>query len=201
VYSPTQNRIYLVPYVQAPESLWHYIDCNTDLVVDYAHDLITAPVNAAYIGGVYSPTQNRIYLIPATQAAESLWHYIDCNTGLVEEYAHNLITAPLSTAYYGGVYSPTQNRIYLVPFVQAPQSLWHYIDCNTDLVVEYAHNLITAPVNYAYYGGVYSPTQNRIYLVPSNQANAAGKNWHYIEDYSGEPVSKSLMAGAIFNKL
>jgi hypothetical protein len=170
-------------------------------VEEYAHNLSTAPVNSAYNSGVYSPTQNRIYLVPHIQAPESLWHYIDCNTDLVVEYAHNLSTAPVSNAYHGGVYSPTQNRIYLVPFLQAPESLWHYIDCNTDLVVEYAHNLSTAPISNAYNGGVYSPTQNRIYLSPSGQSNAAGKNWHYIEDYSGEPVSKSLMAGAIFNKL
>ena len=37
------------------------------------------------------------------------------------------ITA-VNYAYSGGVYSPTQNRIYLVPFGQATQDTWHYLD-------------------------------------------------------------------------
>jgi len=40
-------------------------------------------------------------------------------------YAHG-ITA-VATAYQGGVYSPTQNRIYLVPYNQSNQTNWHYI--------------------------------------------------------------------------
>ena len=41
------------------------------------------------------------------------------------QYTHG-VTA-VSVAYFGGVYSPTQNRIYLVPFLQSNQTNWHYI--------------------------------------------------------------------------
>jgi hypothetical protein len=113
----------LVPFYQADESTWHYIDCATGNVVGYSHG--ATAVSDAYIGGVYSPTQNRIYLVPLDQASQSTWHYIDCATGNVVGYSHG-VTA-VSSAYYGGVYSPTQNRIYLVPGNQASQSTWHYI--------------------------------------------------------------------------
>jgi 3-hydroxy-3-methylglutaryl CoA synthase len=96
------------------------------------------------------------------------------------------------------VYSPTQNRIYLAPYGQGNQTNWHYIDCSTGSVIAYAHG-VTAVSN-AYNGGVYSPTQNRIYLAPYGQGNQT--NWHYIDDYDdlAVPISKTLMAGALFNK-
>ena len=112
-----------MPRFQAAQTNWHFIDCATGSVVAYAHG-VTA-VSGAYAGGVYSPTQNRIYLVPSTQAAQTNWHYIDCNTGSVVAYAHG-VTAVVG-AYAGGVYSPTQNRIYLVPSTQAAQTKWHFI--------------------------------------------------------------------------
>ena len=93
-------------------------------MVEYTHG-VTA-TNGAYDGGVYSPTQNRIYLVPFAQASKATWHYVDCSTGNVVEYTHG-VTA-IQYAYLGGVYSPTQNRIYLVPFDQAPKATWHYLD-------------------------------------------------------------------------
>ena len=194
VYSPTQNRIYLVPAGQADEATWYYIDCtSTGSVHAYTHG-ITA-VDYAYWGGVYSPTQNRIYLVPYYQADETNWHYIDCtSTGSVHAYQNNSGVAAVNYAYYGGVYSPTQNRIYLVPVGQADETNWHYIDCNTGNIVAYTHG-VTA-VSGAYEGGVYSPTQNRIYLVPSIQAT----NWHYIQEFSNEKISRQLMSGTLFNK-
>ena len=90
-----------------------------------SYEGITA-VNYAYSGGVYSPTQNRIYLVPFGQASQDTWHYVDCDTGDIVGYSHG-VTA-VDYAYAGGVYSPTQNRIYLVPFGQATQDTWHYLD-------------------------------------------------------------------------
>jgi hypothetical protein len=181
VYSPTQNRIYLVPRDQASQTNWHYIDCATGNVVAYAHG-ITA-VAGAYIGGAYSPIQNRIYFVPFAQANQTNWHYLDCATGSVVAYAHG--ATAVANAYIGGVYSPTQNRIYFVPFAQANQTNWHYLDCATGSVVAYAHGATT--VANAYIGGVYSPTQNRIYLVPYAQANQT--NWHYIDCATGNVVA------------
>ena len=101
-----------------------------------------------------------------------------------------------NNAYSGGVYSPTQNRIYFVPAAQADVADWHYVDCATGEVVAYTHGATAE--NYAYSGGVYSPTQNRIYFVPSAQADVA--EWHYIQDFSGVNVSPNLMAHGLFNK-
>ena len=110
------------------------------------------------------------------------------------QFAHG-VTAVLN-AYFGGVYSPTQNRIYLVPDVQAPQTNWHYIDCSDGTVHAYAHG-VTAVTN-AYLSGVYSPNQNRIYLVPYIQAPQT--NWHYIQEYSIADVAPALAANGVFNK-
>jgi len=199
VYSPTQNRIYLVPFGQANLATWHYIDCNitgpTGMVIAYTHG-VTA-VNSGYIGGVYSPTQNRIYFVPHAQGSQTKWHYIDCNvvgpTGMVIEYTHGVTTS--IDAYAGGVYSPTQNRIYLVPHVMGLVATWHYIDCETGDVVPYTHGVTVS--NRGYIGGVYSPTQNRIYLVPYN---IIGTTFHYIQPHTSKNANISLMSGAMFNK-
>ena len=150
----------------------------------------------AYIGGVYSPTQNRIYFVPYGQGTPynavpgpgvsvdtQNWHYVDCNTGLIGTYL-NPNTA-IVNAYIGGAYSPTQNRIYFVPYAQAApaNALWHYIDCSTGTIGTYANpgNAVSG----AYLGGVYSPTQNRIYFVPGSQSGSANPVWHYIDCNDG----------------
>jgi hypothetical protein len=154
---------------------------------------------------VYSPTNNRIYFVPYWQAVEAgkNWNYVDCDSGNVLEYIHTLTTLPVSGAYIGGVYSPTNNRIYFVPYWQADEAgkNWHYVDCDSGNIIEYIHTLTTLPVNYAYSGGMYSPTNNRIYFVPSGQADEAGKNWLYVSDTSGEYYPPALFANGLFNKL
>ena len=127
-------------------------------------------------------------------ANQTNWHYINCANGEVVAYAHG--ATAVANAYNGGVYSPTQNRIYLVPYAQANQTNWHYINCANGEVVAYAHG-VTAVAN-GYYGGVYSPTQNRIYLVPYAQANQT--NWHYIQEFSTAEISPSIGANCLFNK-
>jgi hypothetical protein len=125
VYSPTQNRIYMPPYLQSISSTWYYINCNTGAVVPYTG--ASGLPASAYYGGAYSPATNRIYLCPRFSGASqsSIWHYIDCNTGAVVPYTHEVTT--VANTYLGMVYSPTQSRIYMVPFAQAAQSEWHYI--------------------------------------------------------------------------
>jgi hypothetical protein len=194
-YSPTQNRIYFIPASQSDQATWHYIDCNTGAVVAYAHGLSVLPVIGSYRGGCYSPTQNRIYFIPASQSNQSTWHYIDCTTGAIVAYTHGLGTLPVANAYYGGCYSPTQNRIYFMPSNQADQTSWHYIDCNTGSVVAYAHGLSVLPIQGAYSGGCYSPTQNRIYLSPYGQANQS--TWHYIDCNTGAVVEYTHGLGVL----
>jgi hypothetical protein len=154
----------------------------------------------AYAGGVYSPTQNRIYLVPALQGdqGETVWHYIDCDTGATVAYPKAAGVGDIfdgEPLFMGGVYSPTQNRIYFVPHEWSYQSTWAYIDCNTGNAVAYAHGAV---VNFrAYLGGVYSPTQNRIYLVPWGQSNQT--NWHYIDCATGSVVAYAHGVTAVVN--
>jgi hypothetical protein len=71
---------------------------------------------------------------------------------------------------------------------------------SSPLISSYTHTLTTPPVGQAYYGGVYSPSNDRIYFVPYAQADQGGQNWHYIASVSGGVFSPALFAGALFNK-
>jgi len=183
VYSPNENRIYFVPYEQADETDWHYIDCNTGTVVAYAHG--ATAIAQAYIGGSYSPIEDRIYFTPNNIAddAGGVWHYVDCSDGSIVAYTHG--ATAVNDAYQGSVYSPTENRIYFIPYKQCNQTNWHYVDCSDGSIVAYAHGA-TVDVS-GYVGGAYSPTQNRIYMSPRSQAN--NTNWHYIDCDDGTVVA------------
>jgi hypothetical protein len=186
-YSPKQDRIYMAPRNQGPEDYWHYIDCATNKMVAYLKGNTTV-VTLAYSGAVYSPIQNRIYLVPRNQGPEQYWHYIDCDNGNVVQYANNLSgdKTALTDAYAGGVYSPTQNRIYFVPQNQGnPLKLyWHYVDCETGEIVSYLHGQEADVIADAYLGGAYSPVDNRIYFSPQDQSNQT--YWHYVDCDTGE---------------
>jgi hypothetical protein len=109
VYSPTQNRIYFIPFAQGANATWHYVNCDTGAIVGYAHSAGVLS-SSAYRGGVYSPLQNRIYMVPLGVTNNANWHYINCDTGAVVAYA-NLMGLSGVAGYSGGCYSPTQNRI------------------------------------------------------------------------------------------
>jgi hypothetical protein len=109
-------------------------------------------------------------------------------------YTHGAIGV-VSNAYYGGVYSPMQNRIYFVPHAQANQTTWHYYDCDFHRIISYIHNA-TVSAN-AYHGGVYVPEVNRIYFIPSGQATVA--TWHYINCDSGAVVAYTHGVTAVAN--
>jgi len=199
VYSPTQNRIYMIPFGISNVADWHYIDCSNGNVVAYTHGFGTALSFTAYTFGVYSPTQNRIYMNPNGISNVADWHYIDCSNGNVVAYTHGFGTALPSSVYFSGVYSPTQNRIYMIPYGISNQANWHYIDCDNGNVVAYTHGFGTTLSFTAYLGGVYSPTQNRIYMIPNSISDVA--DWHYIQTFSDITPSKKLMANGMFNKL
>jgi hypothetical protein len=210
VYSPTQNRIYFVPsrHIAGADS-WHYIDCDDGSINAYDTSGFTTVTNA-YRGGVYSPTQNRIYFMPFSQTAPAnSWHYIDCDDGSINAYDTTGFTTVTSFSYYGGVYSPTQNRIYFVPHDQiAGTDSWHYIDCADGSINAYDTTGFTT-VSGSYNGGVYSPTQNRIYFVPFRQT-APANSWHYIDcvdgsintyDTSGFTTSTTGYAGGVYSPI
>lgn len=197
-YSPTQNRIYFSPYDQSDDGKWHYVDCDTGNIVEYTHGFGTTLPYDSYYGACYSPTQNRIYLVPFIISSSASWHYIDCDTGNVVDYEHGYGTTLPILGYTTACYSPSKNRIYLIPRNIRAQSTWHYIDCDTGNVVGYEHGYGTSLSSHSYNGACYSPTQNRIYLVPNNVDSLT--EWHYIQTFADIPASKKLMANGIFNK-
>lgn len=188
VYSPCNNRIYLIPNAQSSETNWHYIDCESGQVVAYTHG--ASVVKYAYFGGAYSPLQNRIYMSPFAQGDQTNWHYIDCTTGAVVAY-----TAPLhqvANAYCGAVYAPIQNKIYFVPFEQGfnpdqwPTTDLVNIDCSDGSADIY--NYDEAGLGVSYIGGVYAPGLDRIYFIPSGFANTSSA-WHYLNCATGAIVA------------
>ena len=55
--------------------------------------------------------------------------------------------------------------------------------------------------SYAYKGGVYSPTENRIWFVPRSQNQDGNNVLHYIQFTTDHTdISPALMASAMFNK-
>ena len=126
-YSPTQNRIYFAPLAQSNVATWHYIDCSNGSVIAYTHGFGTGIITNAYNRACYSPTQNRIYLVPNAISNVAVWHYIDCSNGSVIAYTHGFGTSITTAGYSGAAYDPTLNRIYLAPYGQAAQTTWHYI--------------------------------------------------------------------------
>ena len=183
VYAPTLDRIYFVPYGQADEDIWHYIDGTTGEVVNYTHP-DTAPHNNAYEGGVYAPTLDRIYFVPSSESNKATWHYVNGTNGEIIGYTHGLGSLN-SGAYSGGVYAPTLDRIYFVPYWQSNQNTWHYVDGTNGAVVGYP-SPSPKPDIFAYIGGVYAPTLDRIYFVPYDQADE--DTWHYINGTNGAVV-------------
>ena len=188
VYSPDNQRIYFVPWQQATQLEWHYVD------VSHAGGVVTTAyspdgvhvVDEAYSGGVYSPQDNRIYLVPYNQASETEWHYIDALSARIVAYPTGDVLGVYG-AYQGGVYCPLRNRLYFVPFYQANHPEWHYIECETGTLATYVHQANSSPVIGAFHGGVYSPTQKRIFLIPAFQSSEPV--WHYIDCVTGRVVA------------
>lgn len=176
VYSPKQQRIYFVPYKQALQPTWHYINCATNTVVAYTHDASNL-VDNAYQTGSYDPINNRIYFGPLLQAQESTWHYVDCNTGNIVGY-----TAPDTNTYsYPYVtFSPLQNRLYFMPYTAFGTFPIIYLDCYSDQFVTYN---LTFPYSYVFSAASYSPIHNVIFLIPGDENEYPG--WPYIDCQNG----------------
>jgi hypothetical protein len=184
VYDPDQQRIYLTPN-NATATDWHYIDCSnaaqeadTAVVTSYTHAGVTS-VSIGYTNGVYSPNEQRIYWCP--QAQVTTWHYIDTTQSTPTFGAYNAPAGHTANDYSDAVYAPSQDRIYFIPSGGSDKANWNYIDCTDGTATNvklYAHGL-GAIVNGAYRGGVYSPTDDRIYMGPNGIAEDA--TWHYID--------------------
>lgn len=182
VYSPYQNRIYFVPYNQATNSIWHYVDCTSGKVVPYAHEA-SGLVSQAYWGGVYDPVHNRIYFVPHKQAVEPYWHYLNCDDGSIRTF-NRPDTIHSSTVYMGGAYCHAQKRIYLAPYgYDKMYYQWHYIDTETCTAVSYDSGATSDTIETeAYSDAVYSPSQQRTYFIPNGAHAERAVVWHYIDN-------------------
>ena len=115
------NRIYFTPNLAFTQ--WMYIDCFTCKFVAYCPGARLLP--NAYIGGVYSLLQNRIYLIPAKNFNDFNWHYIDGLTGKLIDYPR-----PISLSNENqitGFYSPKSRNMIWISTDQL-QSYFTYFD-------------------------------------------------------------------------
>jgi hypothetical protein len=128
-YAPTQNRIYMIPRGQSTNLTWHYVDCDTSSIKGIAVSGSLDISAQAYAGGAFHPLHNKIFLGPLVQSnnASKNWHYIDCNDGTVVEYQHTT-AVPASTGYVGAAFSPTENRVYFIPYNQGNQSFLNIIE-------------------------------------------------------------------------
>lgn len=194
VYDPLFKRVFLTPSGGTSETSWYYIDCSasTPVVRTYVRPNVGVSLGS-YQGAVYSPIQKRVYFVPHSAAGivdpytQLSWYYVDCSTSTPVAVAYPAPGNSIVNGYSGGVYSPLQNRIYFVPFAEADETYWHYIDCKTGDVVSYTNNSGVVAVNNGYLGGVYSPANNRIYFVPYSQSDQT--YWHYIDCATGNVVA------------
>jgi hypothetical protein len=200
-YDPVNDRIYLAPFGQSTQSTWHYINCANNTVVGYTNAYPTNNVSS-YRGIVYSPNNQRMYLIPGTYgtttnpgtvSSTTNWYYITCSTNVVSFFT----AAGSMSAWSGGAFSPNQNRIYLAPY-QVSGS-YKYINCANDTIVDYA--VSTVSVSLPYQGAVYTSTLDRIYFVPYNDSAASGGDptvWEYVDCTNGNLITYSGGSGAVY---
>jgi hypothetical protein len=185
VYSPRNDRIYLIALSQTNSQTWHYIDCSSLTLVAYFST--TTPVSSNFRGGVYHPTTDRIFLIPYTNkydSAATAWVYIEADTATVVVFSTGFGG---HLAYYGGVYSPSEERIYLVPYGKADDGLWDYIDCSTltPTAVTYTPPEGNDIIVRGFATGVFSPMNNRVYFLPYE----SNSHLCYIDCETGTPMT------------
>lgn len=175
VYSPTNRRIYLIPFGYSNRNTWYYINCDNRTLVSYSNGNLNL-VQYAFFGGVYSPTENRIYLIPYN-ITSSTWYFINCTTGNVEGFTGP--SSGLSSRYYGGIFIPTENKIFLVPSNQSNQTTWHYIDCSNGSVVGYSAPF--SSISDKYTGALFDPDRNRLTFVGQTSNSNSNEQWAFIQ--------------------
>ncbi len=165
IYCPVNNRIYLIPGNNINSSSsnnssnLYYIDCSTNTIMSYTYSTINS-VGLKSVSAVYTPVNNRIYLIPQN-VLYGTWYYIDCSTNSIIGYSVMNISSYTGNAV-GCTYVPILNRIYIGNGMLESQYL--YIDCFKDEVNMYA------PIDEPAYGsgrgdGIYS--MGSIYFPPT----------------------------------
>ena len=85
----------------------------------------------------------------------------------------------ITNGYAGGAYHTTLGRYYLAPWGQSSSTSWHYYLDTVESASSLQTYTVTALGVKAYRGAVYSPTLQRVYFIPHNQATQI--SWHYID--------------------
>lgn len=201
VYGPKQDYIYFIPYTQAYSATQYYLNCATNALGTYnnafASDFNTYTVR--FSGGSYDPNTDRIYLASDKSVVSNVasiygkWFYINCATQTLVSYSYLVSDSVIPTGgYRSAVYSPSQNRVYFIPYVL--NATQQYINCTTNLVESYDTDYDTN-IPLSYVSAVYSPIENRIYLVSSNTQYVAAIT--YIDCRTGNVKTKQKLAGAV----
>jgi hypothetical protein len=146
---------------------------------------------ASYNGGVYSPMQNRIYLVPSENVVDPSWQYIDCETGNVLTYEHGL-SSPNPCA--AGAYSPAENVIYFGRSIdQSTPASVIYVNCSTGVFSTLSNSLLTS----GNLGVIYSSTQHSTFLVPFSIPSEPIVN---ITVLSNDNLSPIIMSNPAYGK-
>jgi len=189
------DKIFFSPWNQSqnPYFAWHYLDLTSGKLKLYSIWTVNNPVALAYQGAVVDQNE-LVWFMPSEQGNQTKWHYVDPKKNWNgPDSIITVVNGPTKTnPYRGGVFVPSLNRIYLIPFNQSNEPTWHYIDTVTKTVVGYSQNSGVTPVANAYFGGVLAPN-GRIYLIPYNQASAS--HWHYIDTNTGNVVAYPQNSG------
>jgi hypothetical protein len=172
--------LYFIPQSQQSQTILHYLNTNTNVMHSYSNLAIFIGSSISlnkFSAGVLSADTTKIYLIPGYQGEETLWYYIDLASNTIISYINNSTPRPISgESYHNGILMP-DGKIYLVPYTQANESVWHYINTTNNTVIAYNNDAITSAVAGAYNDGVVID-DGSIYLIPYIQVAQA--KWHYI---------------------
>jgi hypothetical protein len=168
------NRIYFAPGAIAPNSVWHYINCDNGTVVDYS---ATGTAQVPCHGSTYSTTSDVTIFCPSNSVSSLPFIDPDGNVG---EYTVSMIS---SAFYNGGVWDPVNNRTWLIPGdSKTSADDWTYIECTNPPTLAIVSHTTTSTSKY--WGGAYCPTTQRIYFAP--YGTQSGTTWHYVDCKTNE---------------
>ena len=184
------------------------LDINTSLVdtSKFKSTSITATTSGklseTWGNPVYNKKHNCVYFTPTDNNMEATdsWCRLNLNNNpyTLESYSFGYEAGEYWDGKYRNGVHTKNNRIFLIPYLMNSSSTstkLHYIDCSgvSPVVQSYSsgtfvselHSLSTSGI---YNGGVYVPSLDRIYFIPSFQClETVGKKLHYIQNCSTTP--------------
>lgn len=126
-----------------------------------------------------------------SEALDAAYQMSDKSEPVLSAYIPG-VTAANGYAYWGGVYSPKQDKLWFIPHQNSISATWHYLDCRTQKVVAYAHGASgVGTSDAAYSGGSWDPYTDRIYMHPVAQTSTL----HYVDCASGAVVAYKGFSG------